>query len=214
MCHYDEKIRNVWQEFTPTSFQAGLNVFRVLKRCPKNAEYGVFNLALTLILYAICSFIAFNKRKCNVYLYYISPWRTFSQIIMSSKCKLTFRTRATHRLCISDIGMIPPTGWMQPITAIVEGEMSGGNTYLYRLTSLSLTSSALWSMKGKPNRYPVAQMMASMLSATDPSSNSTDRPFNRRISGLTITLPAMILLGRSSLIVGCCDVMRCSGLTP
>src|SRR6218665_4147389 len=118
-----------------------------------------------VINYGKSSICIISRHSALMLIYYMKT---------ASKRRLTLNTRVTHRHCISDIGMMPPSGWKHPITAIaiVEGEMSGGNTYLYRLTSLSLTSNALWSIKGKPNRYPVAQMMASMLSATDPSTNS------------------------------------------
>lgn len=59
------------------------------------------------------------------------------------------KTLVAHRACISEMGMMAPSGCTSPITTSVGRSNPGGNMYLYRLALFPETGSILDGRKGK-----------------------------------------------------------------
>lgn len=64
---------------------------------------------------------------------------------------LPLKTRVAHRACISEMGMIAPSGCTSPMIARVGRCNSGGNTYLYRDVLFSDTEMTCEGKNGKEN---------------------------------------------------------------
>lgn len=64
---------------------------------------------------------------------------------------IPLKTRVAHLACISEMGMMAPSGCTRPIIASVGRSSSGGNTYLYSDALFSVTETTCEARKGKEN---------------------------------------------------------------
>ena len=64
---------------------------------------------------------------------------------------LPLKTRVAHLACISDMGIMAPSGCTRPMIARVVRSNSGGNTYLYRDALFPETEVTWEARNGKEN---------------------------------------------------------------
>lgn len=64
---------------------------------------------------------------------------------------LPLKTRVAHLACISEMGIMAPSGCTKPMIARVGRSNSGGNTYLYRDVLFSEAETTCEARNGKEN---------------------------------------------------------------
>ncbi len=65
--------------------------------------------------------------------------------------ELPLKTRVANLACISEMGIMAPSGCTRPMTARVGRSNSGGNTYLYRDVLFSDAETTFEARNGKEN---------------------------------------------------------------